>query len=126
MAMLNFVVSIFLCKKYGAIGSAVGTALSLVLANGIIMNIYYHLRCNIDVLYFWKQIGRLSIGLVIPIAFGIGLNMLCYDTSILIYLFKILLYVIVYVFSMWFIGMNDYEKNLLLRFCSKYRKVQGL
>ena len=124
MAMINFVVSIILCKKYGAIGSAVGTALSLVLANGIIMNIYYHLHCNIDVLYFWKQIGRMSVGLVIPIAFGVAMNMLCYDTSILLYFFKIVLYVIVYVLSMWFIGMNDYEKNLLRRIFHKFRKVQ--
>ena len=122
MAILNLGVSIILCKQYGAIGSAIGTALSLIIANGIIMNIYYHLCCNIDVIYFWKKIGRLSVGLVIPVVFGIGINIFCYNSSTLLYLLKILLYVVVYVLSMWFIGMNGYEKNLLRRFCFKFRK----
>lgn len=42
MAIVNLVISIFLCQIYGAIGSAIGTAISLIFVNGIIMNIYYH------------------------------------------------------------------------------------
>lgn len=112
MALINLMLSIVLCQKYGAIGSAIGTAISLVVANGIIMNIYYQKKCNIDILYFWSSIGKLSVGLIIPIIVGIGMKFWIKSDSLIMYLFEILLYVLVYVLSMWKIGMNEYEKRL--------------
>ena len=58
MALVNLGLSIILCQKYGAVGSAIGTAISLVMANGFIMNFYYHKNCNIDIICFWKNIAR--------------------------------------------------------------------
>ena len=101
-----------LCQKYGAIGSAIGTAISLIVANGIIMNIYYQKKCNIDILYFWSSIRKLSVGLIIPTIVGIGMKFWIKSDSLIMYLFEILLYVLVYVLSMWKIGMNEYEKRL--------------
>lgn len=120
MAFINFVLSIILCKKYGAIGCAIGTAFALVLANGFIMNIYYHKRCNLNIIYFWKSIGRLATGMTIPVIFGVIIRFSLITNSIGIYLLEIILYVLVYVISMWNIGMNDYEKNL---FQSMFGKV---
>ena len=74
MAILNFVCTIFLCRAYGAIGGAIGTASSLVVANGFIMNIYYHKKCNVDILAFWKNVLRMSLGLILPIACGIAIR----------------------------------------------------
>ena len=113
MAIINVILSIFLCQKYGAVGSAVGTAISLVLANGMIINVYYHLRCNLDVIAFWKSILRLSLGMLIPIACGFLINKYIVADSIWRYLAGILLYSCIYCVSMWFLGMNNYERNLL-------------
>ena len=121
MALINLGLSIVLCQKYGAVGSAAGTAISLIVANGIIMNIYYHLRCNIDIIYFWKKILRLALGLIIPFAVGIGINVLWNNTSVVVYLLKILIYTAIYIFSMWIIGMNEYEKNLCKQFLKKLK-----
>ncbi len=113
MALINLVLSIFLCQRYGAIGSAIGTAISLVVANGLIMNIYYHKKCNIDIICFWKNILRMSIGLIVPIVFAIIIvNMVnLYNIGHLIIF--ICLYTIVYCISMWFTGMNKYERTLI-------------
>lgn len=56
MALINLGLSIILCKRFGAVGSAIGTAISLIVANGLVMNIYYHKKCNIDIITFWKNI----------------------------------------------------------------------
>ena len=102
MAVGNLILSIFLCQKYGAIGATIGTAISLLLAQGLTMNIYYHKKCYIDIISFWKNILRMSLGLILPIGAGSILN------------YFVDLYNIWYLFgSMWFIGMNDYEKNLI-------------
>lgn len=121
MAIINLALSIILCQLYGAIGSAVGTAISFVLANGIIMNIYYHRQCNIDIICFWKNIVRMSVGLIIPIATGIGINM-CFDTSKLgVFLATVVLYAGIYFISMWMFGMNEYEKDMVRKFLKRMR-----
>ena len=119
MAGINFILSIILCKSYGAIGCAIGTALSLVLANGLIMNIYYHKRCNIDIIMFWKEIARLSLGVIIPIISGVVIRFIIPCQNLLVYLLEILVYVIIYAISMWKIGMNEYEQELIKKLVKK-------
>lgn len=114
MALVNLGLSIVLCQRYGAIGSASGTALALILANGFIMNIYYHKHCNIDILLFWKNILRMVVGLVIPVAIGILINYFMECTTVFTFVLGVLLYIISYIISMWLLGMNSEEKNLIL------------
>ena len=113
MAVVNLILSIFLCQFYGEIGAAIGTAISLVLANGLIINIYYHKKCNIDVIVFWKNILRISLGLIVPIVCGTLIMLFVEFSNIWIMLLFILLYAAIYCLSMWFIGMNDYDKGLV-------------
>lgn len=121
MAVLNLVLSIFLCQKYGAVGSAIGTAISLVVANGLIMNIYYHKKMGIDIIAFWKNIGRMSVGLIIPVVLGV-LSMIYIEISSKWTLFGLIIgYTVIYCISMWFLGLNRYEKELVLR---AFRKVK--
>ena len=110
MALINLGLSIVLCQKYGAIGSAIGTAISLVVANGIIMNIYYHKKINIDIISFWKSILMQARGLIIPIIVGILIVKFVNLNSIPMLLVSILVYSAIYCASEWFIGMNEYEK----------------
>lgn len=114
MAFINLIVSIFLCQMYGAIGSALGTAISVVLAHGFIMNTFYHKKCYIDMIKFWKNILRISLGLIIPVAFGILINKFVNLYNIYLLIGGIAAYSLVYIISMWFIGMNDYEKDLII------------
>ena len=46
--------SIPLSKYYGGIGAAIGTAFSLILGQGVILNIYYQKKVGINILEFWK------------------------------------------------------------------------
>lgn len=113
MAIANLVLSIFLCQAYGATGSAVGTAISLVLANGLIMNIYYQKKLNIDILSFWKNILRMSLGLITPIAAGVLALCFIQINSIWTLLGLIVAYTVIYCVSMWFLGLNSYEKSVV-------------
>lgn len=115
MALINLILSIFLCQKWGAIGSAIGTAISLILANGLIMNVYYQKKCNIDILAFWKNILRMSLGLIVPILCGIVIVYFIDLYSIWNLILCIIGYTIIYCISMWCLGMNKYEKNLILK-----------
>ena len=120
MAILNVIITNFACQKYGAIGATFGTALSVVVANGIIINIYYHKRCDIDIIFFWKNILRMSIGLIPPIFIGILINHIVVINNFFDLLLAAILYALCYSVSMWFISMNTYEKGLVITPLKKF------
>lgn len=115
MATINLVLSIHLCQIYGAVGSAAGTAFSFAVANGLIMNIYYHQKCDIDIILFWKNIGSVAKGLLIPVVFAFGICHIVDTQKPMGLVFAIILYSIIYSSSMWCWGMNTSEKNLIRR-----------
>lgn len=116
MAVVNFVMTLVLCRLYGALGAPIGTAISLLFANGIVMNIYYHKRCNLDIISFWKDILRLSLGLLAPVAVGVAICAFGADCGLWLQLLLMAVYTAVYCISMWLFGMNRYEKDIIRRF----------
>lgn len=114
MALINLALSISFSQRYGASGAAFGTTISLVIANGLIMNIYYQRKCGINVVLFWKNIGRMTIGMVLPIVYGGVIQQFFSFYSILSLGIGILTYVLVYISSMWFLGINRAEKDIVL------------
>ena len=124
MALINLILSIFLCRRYGAIGSAIGTAISLVIANGLVMNIYYHVACEINIIEFWKNILLISVGLLLPIVCGILMLQFVDLYSPFKFVVCVIGYTAVYCLSMWYIGMNQYEKNLILKPINKILKIK--
>ena len=123
MALVNLLLSIYLCQLYGSIGSAVGTAISLVLANGIVMNIYYDRHCNIDVKAFWKNITSVLKGLMIPILFGVIIKRFITINNVYAFIALVFAYSLVYALSIWFLSINEDEKQLIL---SIFAKVKGI
>ena len=107
--------SIILCQKYDAIGCALGNFIALLLGPGLIINIFYHKKCYINIFAFWKNILRMSLGLIIPIALMLHANTLIKFDKIPIFIGGIILYTLVYCISMWICSLNSYEKGLVLR-----------
>ena len=121
MAILNLVATIYLCQIYGVIGATIGTAFSMIIANGIIMNVYYYKQCCIDTVAFWKSILRATLGLVIPAGFGVIIMLFINISSYLTLIPWILAYTLVYCASVWFLGLNQDEKRLLGSFFKKFK-----
>jgi O-antigen/teichoic acid export membrane protein len=113
IALGNLVISIPLTYHHGGFGSALGTAISLLIGNGLIMNWYYHYRVGLDMKYFWVEILKLVPSLVLPTIVGIVLTSVVDIYKMGGFLFSGFLYTIVFVLLMWFLGMNQYEKELI-------------
>lgn len=113
MAIINIVVSVILCQKYGEIGCAIGTAISLVIVQGVIINIYYYKKCEIDVIAFWKSIIKMSKGVVFPIVYGSIIRLIKSNFSIIELIFAIGGFVGVYIVSMYKYGLESNEKSIL-------------
>ena len=113
IAIANIFISIPLAKAYGGIGSAIGTSLSLIIGNIIILNIYYHKRVGINVIEFWKSIIKMTIPMIIPI---IAIVVLMHFVTLHGYVNLIVfggIYTILYCLTCYFLVMDDYEKNIV-------------
>ena len=112
IAVLNIIISILLCPKYGAIGCAIGTAISIILGQIIIMNVHYHKKLNIDIIKFWKSIGKIVPALLIPLAMGVFMKMKLPSDTVYTLALNIGIYTAVYCISVWFLAMNKSEKMI--------------
>ena len=112
-AIINLVISIILSKLYGGIGAAIGTAISLIGGAGICMNIFYYRKIHINIIEFWKNIGKMSIPIIFCVIFAIIIKMIIPINTVLNLILQIAIYSTLYCIIMWKFGINSYEKDLL-------------
>lgn len=113
IAIANIFISIPLAKAYGGIGSAIGTSLSLIIGNIIILNIYYYKKVGINVIEFWRNIIKMTIPMIIPI---VTIVFLMHFVTLHGYVNLIVfgaIYTILYCLTCYSLVMNDYEKNIV-------------
>ena len=108
----NILLSVPLTRRYGGIGAAAGTGIALVIGNGIIMNWYYQARVGLDIKGFWRQIARVSLGMLPAVIAGSVIEFTAYLHNVSIFLLLGVAYVVVYVAGVWWLGLNDYERHL--------------
>ena len=110
MALINLFLSIILCQLYAEVGSAIGTAISFIVANTILMNIYYSKELNIDISIYWKNFGRCVLGATPAIIIG-GVYCQIVDTyKLRTMIIGIILYSFIYLCSQFLIGTTKLEK----------------
>ena len=126
IAIVNVFISIPLAKNYGGIGAATGTAISLIVGNILIMNLYYHKKIGLNMIYFWKQIINFIPTLIIPVVVGSLMNFYIDLYNIKTFLLCGVIYVVIFLLSMWTLGMNQFEKDLvrkpILRIINRIRR----
>lgn len=113
IAVINLMISIPLVYRYGEIGAAIGTCIGLLLGNGILMNLYYHKKMQLDMKYFWGQILRIMLPATVAVLCGWGIAQMFPVNSIWHFILVGILYSIIYFVLVGKFGCNDYEKGLV-------------
>jgi O-antigen/teichoic acid export membrane protein len=113
IAVANLLLSIPLTRIFGGVGSATGTTASLIVGNVIVMNWYYHYKVGLDMKYFWSEIAKLIPALAISIGIGVALNLVSNVYHIGLFITIGVIYTIIYSISIWYLGMNRFEKDLI-------------
>lgn len=113
IALFSLVFQIILSKLWGGLGCAIAVAGALILGQGILMNIYYSKRQNLDIPLFWKQILRMA--LIPAIVVILSSFVLHYITigSWTDLLLGVAIFSMIYLplFYLW--SMNDSERELI-------------
>lgn len=113
LAIGNIFVSIALIPPFGPVGAALGTALALLVGQVLFMNWYYHTHLGINIIAFWKSVAHFLPALVAPVAFGVAVNALFSITHLWQLALAVVAYTAIWFVSMWFLGMNDFERGLV-------------
>lgn len=113
MSLFNVVISYFLAKRYQEIGSALGTSLSLIICNVIIMNIYYQKVIKLDMFRFWKEIIKMTVPFIIPICVTICIMICAKISGIISVVVYAIIYCILYILVAYEFSMNEYERQII-------------
>lgn len=118
VACINVIVSIFLIKKLGVLGTCLGTLVAVLLGHGMFMNWYYY-RIGLDIVAFWKEM----LNWIIPV----GISTICYnvilkkisiDTWFKLFIFCGV-YVVVYLIMVYTISLNLEQKSIINKMIRK-------
>ena len=111
IACVNVVCSIFLIRKWGEIGTSLGTLFAVLLGSGIFMNWYYHRKIGLDIWNFWKAILRWTVpaGLLCAGVWWIK-QQIVIDSWMKILLFAVA-YGLLYALLLWTVGLKPEERT---------------
>nr|WP_321399028.1 oligosaccharide flippase family protein [uncultured Desulfobacter sp.] len=113
IAICSLGLQIPLAKHYGGIGCAVAIATALTIGQVLVMNIYYHRNQGLNILSFWKEIGKMS---VVPVGVSViaffVLKNFSLDTPFSLFL-GMLFFTLLYVPLFWRFSMNKHEEDLI-------------
>jgi O-antigen/teichoic acid export membrane protein len=129
IALVNVPLSIALIKIWGTVGCAAGTGISLMVGQIVIMNVYYHIYLKLDMGKFWWEIVKILPAVLCP--FGLAILALRIFPAVQLtgFIANVIFYTVAYSVSMYFIGMNQYEKQFVIdplrRMVGKVRGAKG-
>ena len=113
MALGNVLVSIPLGMRFGGMGCAMGTAISLIIGNGFVMNWYYQTHIGLDMKHFFRSILSMVPEMVPPALLGLLAVRLHAFSGYLGVLAFAVPYAAVYALCVYRWAMNEEERGLV-------------
>ena len=121
VAVVNVFLSVILIKKWGVIGTCIGTLLAILLGNGLFMNIYYHKQLGLNILKFWKEMLKAVPFFAIAVVLGVLLLQVIQIRSWMTLILFIGCYCLIYGLSLFTLGLKKEERTVILRIIRKKR-----
>ena len=122
IVVLNIFLTVVLIRWNPLFGATIGTFLSLMAGDVVVMNIIFVKKIGIRLRYYYTHLlkGILPC-LIISLCAGFFFRLL--DLSGWFgFCLNVAVVCVIYAGMMWRIGLNDYEKNLILSAMRKFRK----
>ncbi|CEN43375.1 Polysaccharide biosynthesis protein [Capnocytophaga canis] len=121
--VLGMLSSLFLVEKFGVIGVISGIATGWIIAQ-IIMNVFFVKKLGLDIILFFKLTAK---GLVFVFVLTLVVSFLItqivlFKVGWLDFMIKAVLIGIVYICSLYTIGMNTQEKGMIVSLIKHYLK----
>ena len=113
VAIANAIISIPLCYKWQGLGAAIGTMIATFAGNVLIINWYYYRHVGLNIPRFWRKISQLLPSMAVPLLAAVAIALWAPVNGYLGVVLWGAVFAAVYAFSLWFFGMNRYERDLV-------------
>ena len=121
MCVINIALSIILINYIGFWGAAIGTAVSFVIGDWVLINVYLQKVTKISIPKTFKGIfSKLIFSIALSAAVGFPLALLP-DTTLFFFV-KVVAFTLVYAVITYFIGLKEEERSAVKGFFKKKRK----
>lgn len=122
IALVNVVGTYFIIRTpLGIIGAALITGIAVFIGQGIIMNIYYWKKTEIQIIRFWKEIIKIYLIPIVLCIISLFISNFVDFYNIFYFAAGILVFLILYCVLSWKLVMNDYEKDIFRGIIDKVR-----
>lgn len=127
IVILNIFLTAVLIKWNPLIGATIGTFISLVFGDVVVMNVVFQKKLKLSIKNYYKKLFKgILPGILITVLAGVGLRKLSEGMfGWVSFALKSLFMVVIYVAYIYACGMNQYEKNLCLSMLKKNRRKRG-
>lgn len=116
---ITIIISVILSPKYGALGCSIAIGTAIIIGEVLLMNWIYWKRIGLDILKFWKEIGKIFIPSLIIFIIGFIAFQQFSNKNIFLLSLHIIFFTLVYFPAIYYFSMNFYEKNLIKSFIIK-------
>lgn len=122
IAVFNIELTILFVQRYGIVGAAFSTGISLFLGQGIFMNLYYKKVLHINIQFFWSKLTPIILieSMIASIFYIVTFVITIDNWKKLIVLAGI--YIFTYSISVYFLFLNEQEKKTIIRIINKLVK----
>ena len=111
-AIFNIILGVFLVKHIGVKGCAVATAISIILGQGLAMNLYYK-KIGLALKKYFINVLKIVPVFIAMLMLGFMGEKLILSSNLPIFLIKIFSFILLFLTLFYFMFMNAWEKNLL-------------
>ncbi len=123
IAVMNVIGTWLLMQtSLGIIGAALMTGIALMIGQGFIMNWYYQKKTGLDIVRFWKELGKIYVIPILMCIVTLFLGKIIDFYCIPFMLIGIVLYTAFYFAASWHFTLNNYEKGLVCELLKKFHK----
>lgn len=109
-SVINIILTVIFVHRCGIIGAAIGTAISVVIGNVLLTNIYYKKVIGLNVFRMYRQIFSHTTLCIVVASLASSVTLLVNCPEYMHLILGIVLFTIVYVAALLLYGMNDSEK----------------
>lgn len=113
VACCNVALSIVLIKRWGVVGTCFGTLIATLLGHGLFMNYYYHNKLGLNIIYFWKKMCVWYPPVILMTLAGWFVTTHIQVHGWFNLILFIMVYTVIYMITMFFVGLNSDERNKL-------------
>ena len=119
VAIIHILLSITFIKMFDYIGAAYATALSTFIGI-IVLSVYYNKKLGIDIKRLYTNIFRgLLLTVMVAAIVGVCIMLIPLANTWGVFICRVVLFVIVYIISLYFVGFNWSEKLMVRNILKK-------